>query len=115
MGTPIVNTAVEPAMTSIESKGSAMMSKRERRELERMRLDGYGPTRIAEELELSVNTVKSYIRRHPSLKNAVYCLQCGRAVPQTPGRKRKKFRCNQCRSRFWNTRYRKGGRNGKGK
>lgn len=102
-------------MTSIESEGSAMMSKRERRELERMRLDGYGPTRIAEELELSVNTVKSYIRRHPSLKNAIYCLQCGRAVPQTPGRKRKKFCCNQCRSRFWNTRYRKGGRNGKGK
>ncbi len=93
-------------MTSIESKGSAMMSKRERRELERMRLDGYGPTRIAEELELSVNIVKSYIRRHPSLKNAVYCLQCGRAVPQTPGRKRKNFCCNQCRSRFWNTRYR---------
>ena len=39
-----------------------MMSKRERRELERMRLDGYGPTRIAEELELSVNTVKYHIK-----------------------------------------------------
>ena len=64
MGTPIVNTAAAPAMTSIESEGSAMMSKRERRELERMRLDGYGPTRIAEELELSVNTVKSEIL-HP--------------------------------------------------
>lgn len=80
MGTPNGNTAAAPAMTSIESEGSAMMSKRERRELERMRLDGYGPTRIAEELELSVNTVKSYIRRHPSLKDAVYCLQCGRVV-----------------------------------
>ncbi len=102
-------------MTSTESEGSAMMSKRERRELERMRLDGYGPTRIAEELELSVNTVKSYIRRHPSLRNAVYCLQCGRAVKQTPGRKRKKFCSDRCRSQYWNHKYRKGGRNGTGK
>lgn len=89
-----------------------MMSKYERKEIERMRMDGFGPTRIADELELSVNTVKSYIRRHPSLKNAVFCLQCGRAVSQTKGRKMKKFCCNQCRSRYWNYRYRKGGRNG---
>lgn len=92
-----------------------MMTKSERREIERMRLDGYGPTRIADALGLSVNTVKSHLRRHPSLKNAVYCLQCGRAVPQTPGRKRKKFCSNTCRSQYWNHQYRKGGRNGKSK
>lgn len=112
---PTGNSAAGPVMTSIESEGNAMMSKYERREIERMRMDGFGPTRIADELELSVNTVKSYIRRHPSLRNAVYCLQCGRAVKQTPGRKKKKFCCNQCRSAYWNYRYRKGGRNGTGK
>lgn len=92
-----------------------MMSKKVRRELERMRMDGYGPTRIANELGLSVNTVKSYIRRHPSPRNAVFCLQCGRAVRQTPGRKKKKFCSNTCRSQYWNYQYRKGGRDGKGK
>lgn len=102
-------------MTSIESEGSSMMSKNDRRELERMRMDGYGPTRIANELGLSVNTVKSYIRRHPSLRNAVFCLQCGRAVKQTPGRKQKKFCSNTCRSQYWNYQYRKGGRDGKSK
>ena len=102
-------------MTSIESEGSSMMSKNDRRELERMRMDGYGPTRIANELGLSVNTVKSYIRRHPSLRNAVFCLQCGRAVRQTPGRKKKKFCSNTCRSQYWNYQYRKGGRDGKSK
>lgn len=115
MGTRIVNSAAGPAMTSIESEGSSMMSKNDRKELERMRMDGYGPTRIATELGLSVNTVKSYIRRHPSLRNAVFCLQCGRAVKQTPGRKQKKFCSNTCRSQYWNYQYRKGGRDGKSK
>lgn len=70
---------------------------------------------IAHELDLSINTVKSHIRRHPGMKNAVFCLQCGRAVPQTPGRKQKKFCSNTCRSRYWNYQYRKGGRDGKNK
>lgn len=114
-GTRIGNTVAGPAMISIESEESNMMSKADRKEIERMRMDGYGPTHIANELGLSVNTVKSHIRRHPSLKNAVYCLQCGRAVSQTPGRKQKRFCSNTCRSRYWNYQYRKGGRDGKAK
>lgn len=110
---PIGNSAADPVMTVIESEGNAMMSKADRKEIERMRMDGYGPTRIARELGLSVNTVKSHIRRNPSLRNAVYCLQCGRAVSQTPGRRKKKFCSNTCRSQYWNHQYRKGGRDGK--
>lgn len=102
-------------MTSIESEESGMMSKHMQKEIERMRMDGYGPTRIARELGLSINTVKSHIRRHPSLKNAVYCLRRGRAVSQAPGRKQKKFCSNKCRSRYCNYQYRKGGRDGKAK
>lgn len=100
-------------MTSIESEESGMMSKHTQKEIKRMRMDGYGPTRIARELGLSINTVKSHIRRHPGMKNTVFCLQCGRAVPQTPGRKQKKFCSNKCRSRYWNDQYRKGSRDGK--
>ena len=77
MGMPTENTAAGSAIPSIESEESPMMSKYTQKEIERMRMDGYGPTRIAHELGLSVNTVKSHIRRHPSLRNAVYCLQCG--------------------------------------
>ena len=65
---PIGNFAVGPAMTSIESEESGMMSKHTQKEIERMRMDGYGPTRIARELGLSINTVKSHIRRHPGMK-----------------------------------------------
>ena len=55
-----------------------MMDNFERREIERMYRDGYGPTAISYELEISINTIKSYIRRHPSMKNA-----CSRASLST--------------------------------
>ena len=115
MEMPTGNSAADPVMTVIESEGNAMMSKADRKEIERMRMDGYGPTCIARELGLSVNTVKSHIRRHPSLRNAVYCLQCGRTVSQTPGRRKKKFCSNTCRSQYWNHQYRNGDRDGKNK
>ncbi len=93
-----------------------MMSKFTCSEIERLRLDGYGPTAIADELYLSVNTVKSYIRRHSRLRITSRCLYCDRPISQTKGRKVKKFCCDQCRSAYWNYKYRKGGNpHGKGK
>ena len=70
---------------------------------------GYGPTAISYELEISINTIKSYIRRHPSMKNASRCLYCGKVISQTKGRKVKKFCSDRCRSAYWNYKYRKGG------
>lgn len=89
MEMPIGSSAASPVVTVIEDEGNVMMSKADRKEIERMHRDGYGPTHIARKLELSVNTVKSHICRHPSLRNAVYCLQCGRAMSKTPGRKKR--------------------------
>ena len=40
MGMPIGNSVVGPAMTSIESEESGMMSKHTQKEIERMRMDG---------------------------------------------------------------------------
>ena len=42
-------------MKTIESEETTMMDKFERRELERMYRDGYGPTAIADELGISIN------------------------------------------------------------
>ena len=103
-------------MKTIESEETTMMDKFERRELERMYRDGYGPTAIADELGISINTIKSYVRRHPSMKNATHCLYCGKTFSQTKGRKVKKFCCDRCRSAYWNYKYRKGGNaDGKGR
>ena len=96
-------------MKIIESEETAMMDNFERREIERMYRDGYGPTAISYELSISINTIKSYIRRHPSMKNASRCLYCSKVISQTKGRKVKKFCSDRCRSAYWNYKYRKGG------
>lgn len=72
-------------------------------------LQGERPSAIAATLGISVNTVKSHLRRHPIDPSLVYCQNCGVVVPQTEGRKRKKFCSDKCRITWWNHRYRGGG------
>ena len=65
--------------------------------------DGYG--QIAAALGISINTVKSFCRRHglaAEVKGSG-CEQCGKAVSQNPGRKRKRFCCDACRNKWWNS------------
>ena len=71
-------------------------------EINNLRLKGYGSTKIAALLGISPNTVKSHIRRHPELDGALFCLECGKPVPQDPKRKEKKFCCDKCRNTWWN-------------
>ena len=52
-----------------------------------LQMQGHGYKKIAKILGISENTVKSYCRRHP-VENS--CLQCGRALSHTQGKKRKK-------------------------
>lgn len=74
-------------------------------EIDALRRAGYTPTMIAEKLGISVNTVKSHIRRHP-MTDKPRCLFCGAVVRQNEGRKQKKFCSNKCRMGYWNRRYR---------
>ncbi len=65
--------------------------------------DGYG--QIAAALGISINTVKSFCRRHglTTETKGSACEQCGKAVEQTLGRKRKRFCCDVCRNKWWNS------------
>ena len=85
----------------------------QKNEVIRMRKSGLGYTKIAEELGISKNTVKSFCRRNRLAGEAAavasadtqevkYCLHCGRQVMQNPGRKEKKFCSVECRNRWWN-------------
>lgn len=75
-----------------------------------LRASGVGYGTIAKRTGLSENTVKSYCRRNGTSEVAPAessephkCRFCGAAVPQTPGRKEKKFCSDKCRNKWWNT------------
>lgn len=80
------------------------MKKQETEKITQMRLNGATPTEIARKLNLSVNTIKSHIRRHPEISAAGKCLYCGVPVVQPEGRKKKKFCSDRCRISYWNHR-----------
>lgn len=79
------------------------MTKREIEVLNILRSKGKSAADIAIALQISVNTVRSYIRRHP-LEGAVRvgCRNCGKGIIQFSGRKAKYFCCDKCRNTWWN-------------
>ena len=75
-----------------------------------LRSQGYGYKKIGQLMGLSVNTVKTYCKRH-DLGGAVTnqpcstekaCKCCGASLIQTPGRKRRVFCSDACRTKWWN-------------
>lgn len=79
------------------------MTKQEIETLNLMRSHDKSATDIAIALGLSVNTVRSYIRRHPPKDTVeVGCRQCGKPVMQHKGRKAKYFCSDRCRNAWWN-------------
>lgn len=73
-----------------------------------MRHRNIGYLRISQELQLSVNTVKTFCHRNglggrASDNCKYFCRQCGIAVSQNPGRKEKKFCSDTCRMLWWNS------------
>lgn len=78
------------------------MYKQQIDKLNNLRLQGYKPAFIATVLGLSVNTVKSHIRRHPTIPNTLFCQHCGKPVLQNKGRKEKRFCSDKCRITYWN-------------
>jgi endogenous inhibitor of DNA gyrase (YacG/DUF329 family) len=91
------------------------MTDRQEERIRKMKAGGYGYVRIAQELGLSENTVKSFCRRK-GINNAAadtvipplegdkgICPCCGKEVRQNPGRKAKRFCSDKCRNAWWNS------------
>ena len=86
------------------------MTLEEKNRIAEMRRAGIGYKKIAQELGASENTIKTFCRRN-GLTGAdmettgeitITVTQCGKMVPQYPGRKEKKFCTDDCRNRWWN-------------
>ena len=86
------------------------MTNEQKNQITRLRNSGHGYKAIAGALGLSRDAVKSYCRRHNLTGNSeqpatvtlpTFCKQCGKEVPQTVGRKEKKFCSDKCRMTWW--------------
>lgn len=82
-------------------KGAIEMTKDETQRVDALRRKGMGYGAIAQELGLSINTVKSYCRRH-ALPDGTACEECGAPIVQVAGRKRKRFCSDAWRNAWWN-------------
>jgi len=87
--------------------GCERMTNKQKEKISVLRQAGTSCKEIAEQLDLSVNTVKSYCQRHElqtyvKVRNSLrLCMQCHAEIPQTPKRKAKKFCCGKCRQLWW--------------
>lgn len=80
------------------------MTAKQKKQVELLRKDGYSYAAIASELDISVNTVKSYFRRSKPPDHSVQgeqCQCCGKPVAQNPKRKTKRFCSDECRYIWW--------------
>ena len=81
------------------------MTTDEKNSVDRLHLQGIGYRKIAAELGISQNTVKSYLKRNtkPRSKKEVsgVCKQCGKSIEQRPHKRKKTFCSGSCRSRWW--------------
>ena len=83
-----------------------------------MRKEGTGYKKIADCLNISINTIKSYCKRNnlscaavvtktekplPDKEGLSFCKNCGRSIEQQAGRKPKKFCSDECRMAWWNS------------
>ena len=80
------------------------MTNAQRRSVRELRREGYGYKKIANELGISVNTVRAFCTRNDikrSTSDKQFCKECGKEVPQTPGRRRRLFCSDMCRRKYW--------------
>ena len=66
-----------------------------------LRQKGMSYGEIANKLEISINTIKSFCRRSLIELGKNICKHCGKPVEQNPGRREKKFCSDACRMKWW--------------
>ena len=89
------------------------MTDKQKNQIAEYREQGMSYTEISKKMDLSINSIKTYCKRHglggvkayergrPSV--IVPCEHCGKPVQQNPGRKKKRFCSDKCRNLWWNS------------
>ena len=89
------------------------MTDKEKQMIAEYRKGRYSYSQIAEAMNISINSIKTYCRRHGLGGNVTKegtlpteigrCECCGKPVLQNPGRKKKRFCSDRCRNKWWNS------------
>ena len=83
------------------------MTNEQKERITALRYQGYGYSKIAGALSVSVNTVKSYCRRNgldsDTLGNSAACKQCGKPITIKEKYKLRQFCSDKCRALCWNS------------
>lgn len=91
------------------------MTEKQKKYIKEFRIRGHGYRKIANALFLSVDSVKSYCKRHGldgygyivkmnvdiDLKNHNVCKYCGKQLKHIDGKKKKTFCSDYCRKKYW--------------
>lgn len=77
------------------------MTNEEKNKIIELSQQGLGYTKIATQVGLSPNSVKTFLRRQKE-HTSCRCLQCGTEIMSIPHKKEKKFCSAVCRMRWWN-------------
>ena len=78
------------------------MTNEQKINIARLQHEGKGYRTIAAEMELPLNSVKSWCRRHPFEEAPESgCRQCGAALRQIPGKRTRLYCSDRCRNLWW--------------
>lgn len=86
------------------------MTDEQKTKIAEMRNSGVSYVKIGEALGISKNTVKTFCRRNNLTAGTVAqedyspistCRECGKALTQVDGQKRRVFCCRECREKWW--------------
>ena len=80
------------------------MTLEEKQKIYLLKKEGYGYKKIASELGLSADSVKSFLKRKPLDTDLLgTCKRCGATIISLKGKKRKQFCNDRCRWDWWNS------------
>ena len=92
----------------IKESGISMMTEEQKSKIAELRGQGVPFSKIAKQLDLNRDTIKSYCRRYgigvnPESvdTNTPHCKNCGSVIVQPPKKKKKIFCCDKCRNAWW--------------
>lgn len=77
------------------------MTDLQKEKITELRKNGESISSIAEKMNLSVNSVKSFCRRKTVTPVKNGCKRCGAELVNTPGHRQKTFCSAICRQKYW--------------